>query len=77
MIYGGPPRDPWRRMQSAGFSAAPVFAFAALWFVAVAVAALVACCCSCCCRGSSSYSYSRRVFALSLLFLLVFTAAAM
>ncbi|CAD6338887.1 unnamed protein product [Miscanthus lutarioriparius] len=67
-------------LASAGFSAAPVFAFAALWFVAVAAAALVACCCSCCCcrggGGSSSYSYSRRVFALSLLLLLVFTAAA-
>lgn len=63
-------------LASAGFSAAPVFSFAALWFVAVAAAALVTCCCSCCCRGSSSYSYSRRVFALSLLFLLVFTAAA-
>ncbi|CAD6336097.1 unnamed protein product [Miscanthus lutarioriparius] len=66
-------------LASAGFSAAPVFAFAALWFVAVAAAALIACCCSCCCRGgggSSSYSYSRRVFALSLLLLLVFTAAA-
>jgi hypothetical protein len=65
-------------MQSAGFSAAPVFAFAALWFDAVAALWLVSCCC--CCRGGNgngnSYSYSRRVFALSLLLLLAFTAAA-
>ncbi|OEL20833.1 hypothetical protein BAE44_0018149 [Dichanthelium oligosanthes] len=62
-------------LASAGFSAAPLFVLAALWFVAVAAAALVACC-SCCCRGSNNYSYSRRVFALSLVLLLVFTAAA-
>lgn len=67
-------------LASAGFSAAPVFAFAALWFVAAA-AALVSCCCCFCCRGGgngngNSYSYSRRVFALSLLLLLAFTAAA-
>lgn len=65
-------------VQSAGFSAAPVFVLASLWFVAVAAAALVACCC-CCCRGdrNSNYSYSRGVFALSLVLLIVFTAAAM
>ncbi|KAJ1260108.1 hypothetical protein BS78_10G206900 [Paspalum vaginatum] len=63
-------------LASAGFSAAPVFVVAALWFVAVAAAALVACCCCCRGGGGSNYSYSRRVFALSLLLLLVFTAAA-
>ncbi|KAF8687164.1 hypothetical protein HU200_042828 [Digitaria exilis] len=63
-------------LASAGFSAAPVFVLAALWFVAVAAAALVACCCCCCRGGGSNYSYSRRVFALSLVFLIVFTAAA-
>ncbi|WVZ79208.1 hypothetical protein U9M48_026814 [Paspalum notatum var. saurae] len=60
-------------LASAGFSAVPVFVVAALWFVAVAAAALVACCCG---GGASNYSYSRRVFTLSLLLLLVFTAAA-
>nr|CAB3468538.1 unnamed protein product [Digitaria exilis] len=63
-------------LASAGFSAAPVFVLAALWFLAVAAAALVACCCCCCRGGGSNYSYSRRVFALSLVFLIVFTAAA-
>jgi hypothetical protein len=63
-------------MQSAGFSAAPAFVLAALWFVSVAAAALVACCCRCCRGVGSSYSYSRRVFAISLVLLIVFTAAA-
>ncbi|CAN6200982.1 unnamed protein product [Urochloa humidicola] len=67
-------------LASAGFSAAPVFVLAALWFVAVAAAALVASCCRCCRGGAgaggSNYSYSRRVFALSLVLLTVFTAAA-
>jgi len=63
-------------VQSAGFSAAPVFLLAALWFVAVAAAALLAFCCRCCRGGSSNYSYSRRVFAISLVLLIVFTAAA-
>ncbi|CAL5053984.1 unnamed protein product [Urochloa decumbens] len=65
-------------LASAGFSAAPVFVLAALWFVAVAAAALVACCCRCCRGGAggSNYSYSRRAFALSLVLLIVFTAAA-
>ncbi|TKW22136.1 hypothetical protein SEVIR_4G209100v4 [Setaria viridis] len=64
-------------LASAGFSAAPVFVIAALWFVAVAAAALVSCCCRCCRGGgNSNYSYSRRVFALSLVLLIVFTASA-
>jgi len=68
-----------RPVQSAGFSAAPVFVLAALWFVAVAAAALLACCCRCCRGdrgGGSNYSYSRRVFAITLVLLIVFTAAA-
>ncbi|PVH47465.1 hypothetical protein PAHAL_4G068700 [Panicum hallii] len=63
-------------LASAGFSAAPAFVLAALWFVSVAAAALVACCCRCCRGVGSSYSYSRRVFAISLVLLIVFTAAA-
>ncbi|KAL6873419.1 hypothetical protein ACP4OV_013501 [Aristida adscensionis] len=63
-------------LASAGFSAAPVFVVTALWFVAVAAAALVACCCRRRRRGSSyPYSYSRAVFAASLVVLLVATAA--
>ncbi|KAM3214901.1 hypothetical protein ACQJBY_067071 [Aegilops geniculata] len=64
---------------SVAFSAAPVFAAAAVWLVGFALAALVACCCRCC-RGSPTrdddYSYSRRTFAASLLLLLAFTATA-
>ncbi|KAF7111545.1 hypothetical protein CFC21_111546 [Triticum aestivum] len=62
---------------SVAFSAAPVFAAAAVWLVGFALAALVACCCRCC-RGSPTrdddYSYSRKTFAASLLLLLAFTA---
>ncbi|KQK16791.2 hypothetical protein BRADI_1g30640v3 [Brachypodium distachyon] len=63
---------------SVAFSAAPVFAVGAVWFIAVAAAGLVACCCCCCCsRGSSSdYSYSRTIFTVSLVLLLTFTATA-
>ncbi|XP_047056488.1 uncharacterized protein LOC124662725 [Lolium rigidum] len=62
---------------SVAFSAAPVFAAAAAWFVAFALAGLVACCCRCC-RGKtiSDYSYSRKKFAVSLLLVLAFTATA-
>jgi hypothetical protein len=64
-------------VQSVAFSAAPVFAVAAVWFVAFAVASLVACCCRCC-RGktASDYTYSRKTFAVSLLLVLAFTATA-
>ena len=67
-------------LQSVAFSASPVFAAGAVWFVGFALAALVACCCRCC-RGSPTrdddYSYSRKTFAASLLLLLAFTATAM
>ncbi|XP_044959521.1 uncharacterized protein LOC123410645 [Hordeum vulgare subsp. vulgare] len=65
---------------SVAFSAAPVFAAAAVWFAGLALAALAACCCRCCSRGSPTrdddYSYSRKTFAASLLLLLAFTATA-
>uniref|UniRef100_A0A0E0LDY9 Uncharacterized protein n=1 Tax=Oryza punctata TaxID=4537 RepID=A0A0E0LDY9_ORYPU len=60
-------------LASVGFSAAPVFVLAAVWFVSLALAAFVACCCRCCSGGGNSnggYSYSRAVFAASLVLLL-------
>ncbi|KAM0839235.1 hypothetical protein ACQ4PT_060451 [Festuca glaucescens] len=56
---------------------APVFAAAVVWFIVFAFAGLVACCCRCC-RGKtiSDYSYSRKKFAVSLILVLAFTAAA-
>uniref|UniRef100_A0ACD6AAZ0 Uncharacterized protein n=1 Tax=Avena sativa TaxID=4498 RepID=A0ACD6AAZ0_AVESA len=67
-------------LQSVAFSAAPVFAVAAVWFVAFALAALVFCCCRCCRGGggtaASDYTYSRKTFVASLLLVLAFTAAA-
>ncbi|KAK3130922.1 hypothetical protein QOZ80_6BG0499690 [Eleusine coracana subsp. coracana] len=64
-------------LASAGFSAAPVFVVAALWFVSVVIVTLVYCCCRCCCGGSSNdYTYSRKVFAITLALVFVTTAAA-
>ncbi|EEE66111.1 hypothetical protein OsJ_22147 [Oryza sativa Japonica Group] len=69
-------------LASVGFSAAPVFVVAAVWFASLALAAFVACCCRCCCsgagggNGNGGYSYSRAIFAVSLALLLVFTAVA-
>jgi hypothetical protein len=66
-------------VQSAGFSGAPVFVVAALWFLTVAVVALIYGCCRCCCAGSGSnnFTYSRRVFAVTFALLIATTAAAM
>ncbi|CAM0909218.1 unnamed protein product [Alopecurus aequalis] len=64
-------------VQSVAFSAAPVFAAAAVWLVAFALASIVACCCRCCHgKTASDYTYSRKTFAVSLLLVLAFTAAA-
>lgn len=63
-------------LASVGFSAAPVFVAAAVWFVVFAVAAFIACCCRCCRGGNGDYSYSRVAFVVSLVLLLLFTAAA-
>lgn len=60
---------------SVGFSAAPVFAAAGVWFALFGAALFLAGCCFCC-FPSRSASYSRAVISISLLLLLVFTAAA-
>lgn len=58
-----------------GFSAAPVFAAAGVWFAVFGAALFVAGCCYCCCPSRST-SYSRVALVVSLLLLLAFTAAA-
>ncbi|KAK3134207.1 hypothetical protein QOZ80_6AG0546330 [Eleusine coracana subsp. coracana] len=67
-------------LASAGFSAAPVFVVAALWFVSVVIVTLLYCCCRCCCccggGSSNDYTYSRKVFAITLALAFVATAAA-
>lgn len=63
--------------QSVGFTAAPVFAAAGVWFVVFGIALFLAGCCFCCCPGGgASDSYSRACLVVSLLLLLVATAAA-
>uniref|UniRef100_I1NXX8 Uncharacterized protein n=1 Tax=Oryza glaberrima TaxID=4538 RepID=I1NXX8_ORYGL len=64
---------------SVGFTAAPVFAAAAIWFVVFGVSLFLAGCCFCCCPGSSRRgggSYSCTALVVSLVLLLAFTAAA-
>ncbi|PON36889.1 hypothetical protein TorRG33x02_348390 [Trema orientale] len=61
---------------SVGFTAAPLFIIAATWFLGFGLCVLVIGLCHCCCRHKRSSTYSRTAFVLSLIFLLVFTIAA-
>nr|ACN26192.1 unknown [Zea mays] len=60
---------------SVGFTAAPVFAAAAVWFVVFGIGLFIAGCCFCCCPGAGD-AYSRACLCVSLVLLLVATAAA-
>ncbi|KAK8595703.1 hypothetical protein V6N13_000399 [Hibiscus sabdariffa] len=60
---------------SVGFTAAPFFVIAAAWFVLFGLCLFVLCIRHCCCR-LDSYGYSRLAYALSLIFLILFTIAA-
>ncbi|XP_022730100.1 uncharacterized protein LOC111285111 [Durio zibethinus] len=60
---------------SVGFTAAPFFAIAAGWFVIFALCLCIICIRHCCCQ-LNSYGYSRTAYALSLIFLVLFTIAA-
>ncbi|XP_058111428.1 uncharacterized protein LOC131254729 [Magnolia sinica] len=61
---------------SVGFTGAPLFAIALIWFSVFGLTLFLICCYYCCCRRRS-YSYSRTAYALSLIFLMLFTIAAM
>ncbi|KAJ1278229.1 hypothetical protein BS78_04G063200 [Paspalum vaginatum] len=62
---------------SVGFTAAPVFAAAGVWFVVFGIGLFLAGCCFCCCHGGGrAATHSRACFAVSLALLLVATAAA-
>ncbi|TVU00067.1 hypothetical protein EJB05_54560 [Eragrostis curvula] len=61
---------------SVGFTAAPVFAAAGVWFVVFGIALFLAACCFCCCCPGRARSYSRACLAVSLVLLLAVTAAA-
>ncbi|ONK59610.1 uncharacterized protein A4U43_C08F8240 [Asparagus officinalis] len=60
---------------SVGYTAFPAFIVAIVWFAGFGLVLLLICCCYCCCRRRS-YSYSRTCYALSLVFLILFTIAA-
>ncbi|KAK8683004.1 hypothetical protein V6N13_039080 [Hibiscus sabdariffa] len=60
---------------SVAFTAAPFFVIAAAWFVLFALCLFILCIRHCCCR-LDSYGYSRIAYALSLIFLILFTIAA-
>ena len=65
--------------QSVGFTAAPVFAAAGVWFVVFGIGLFIAGCCFCCCPaggGGGGDAYSRACLFVSLVLLLVVTAAA-
>ncbi|KAK1550910.1 hypothetical protein Q3G72_026746 [Acer saccharum] len=60
---------------SVGFTGAPFFIVAAVWFLVFLLTLFIICICRCCCRRES-YGYSRLCYALSLIFLIFFTIAA-
>ncbi|KAL7222390.1 hypothetical protein ACSBR1_024146 [Camellia fascicularis] len=62
-------------MQSVAFTGAPLFVIAAIWFVGFGLSLLLLCLCCCCCQRRY-YGYSRTAYALSLIFLTLFTIAA-
>ncbi|KAG5386681.1 hypothetical protein IGI04_038151 [Brassica rapa subsp. trilocularis] len=60
---------------SVGYTAVPLFAVAAVWFLGFGICLLVICMCHICHR-SKSIGYSRVAYILSLIFLLFFTLMA-
>ncbi|KAF2590128.1 hypothetical protein F2Q70_00041335 [Brassica cretica] len=61
---------------SVGYTAVPLFAVSAVWFLGFGICLLVICMCHICHR-SKSIGYSRVAYILSLIFLLFFTLMAM
>lgn len=57
------------------YTGSPLFLVAAIWFVLFSIFLLLACMYVCCCRRRP-YGYSRAAYALSLIFLTLFTIAA-
>ncbi|KAJ4951009.1 hypothetical protein NE237_027841 [Protea cynaroides] len=60
---------------SVGFTAAPLFLIGVIWFVAFGLCLTCICLYYCCCERPR-YGYSRTAYALSLIFLILFTIAA-
>ncbi|KAL3566095.1 hypothetical protein D5086_031510 [Populus alba] len=61
---------------SVGFTAAPLFAIAAVWFLVFGLCLLIGCLCHFCCKRQR-YGYSQTAYALSLVFLILFSICAM
>ncbi|KAH7671899.1 Thiolase-like protein [Dioscorea alata] len=60
---------------SVSFTAAPLFIIAVIWFLAFGLVLFLISCYYCCC-SRRKYSYSRSAYAFSLIFLILFTCAA-
>ncbi|KAL5783065.1 hypothetical protein ACOSP7_008094 [Xanthoceras sorbifolium] len=60
---------------SVSFTAAPLFVIAAIWFVGFGLCLSLICLCHFCC-AREPYGYARIAYALSLVFLILFTIAA-
>ncbi|KAJ0984317.1 hypothetical protein J5N97_002673 [Dioscorea zingiberensis] len=60
---------------SVSFTAAPLFVIAAVWLLGFGLVLLLISCYYCCC-SRRNYSYSRLAYALSLIFLILFTCTA-
>ncbi|KAJ4831364.1 hypothetical protein Tsubulata_043535 [Turnera subulata] len=61
---------------SVGFTAAPFFIIAAVWFAFFGLCLSIICVCYCCCPREP-YGYSRTCYCISLLLLMLFTLLAM
>ena len=64
-------------MQSVAFTGIPLLVIAAIWFLIFGICLLILCCCCCCCRRKKACGYSRIAYALSPIFLTLFTITAM
>ncbi|XP_071712304.1 uncharacterized protein [Rutidosis leptorrhynchoides] len=62
-------------LYSVSSTALPLFAIAVIWFFGFGGCLLLICCCYCCCRRTP-YGYSKIAYALSLIFLSLFTISA-
>lgn len=60
---------------SVAYTAVPFFVIGAIWFVIFGLCLILICLCYCCCRRET-YGYSRVAYALSLILLVLFTAAS-
>ncbi|GMQ09055.1 hypothetical protein CsSME_00052545 [Camellia sinensis var. sinensis] len=75
MAWSIAPSKPNFSVDSVAFTGVPLFLTAAIWFVGFGLSSLLLCLCCCCCQRRQ-YGYSRTAYALSLIFLSLFTIAA-